>query len=388
MNIADPERQTHPASGSTDFVLFLHAGTGIYSKGRVVGQVRIAVVGAGAIGLRHIEEVLKNPDCVLASITVRHHSPRIIALAATVRVPLFSSLDEMLGTDRPDAVILATPNQLHADQVMACIRVGVTVFVEKPLAHTLAEGLRVCEAVEASGAKVLVGHHRRHSPILHKAVEVVNSGILGQIVAVTGSAVFYKPDSEGYFDGLNAWRREPGGGPILINLIHEIGNLRAMVGEIVEVQAFTSNAVRNFPVEDSATINLRFKNGALGSFLLFDTAACAKSWEQTSQENSNYASYPEEDCYTIIGNRGSLSVPTMRLKYYRQDSERSWFKPFFCEALAVERRDPLAEQLAHFVALVRGDCEPLVTVHDGLQNLRVTEAIAEAARTGRVIRTE
>ena len=352
-----------------------------------IEKVRIAVVGAGAIGQRHIETILKNADCLLASITVRHHSPRIMALATAAGVPLFSSLDEMLGADRPDGVILATPNPLHAEQVMACIRAGITVLVEKPVAHTLAEGLRVCDAVEKSGVSVLVGHHRRHSPILHKAVDVVNSGVLGQIVAVIGSAVFYKPDSDGYYEGLNAWRREPGGGPILINLIHEIGNLRAMLGEIVEVQAFTSNAVRGFPVEDSAAINLRFASGALGSFLLSDTAACARSWEQTARENPDYVACSDEDCYTIIGNRGSLSVPTMRLKSYREDKDRSWFKPFYCETLPLERRDPLTEQMAHFVALVRGECAPLVSARDGLQNLRVTEAISEAARTGKVIAT-
>ncbi len=109
-----------------------------------------------------------------------------------------------------------------------------------------AEGLRLCEAAERSGVKLLVGHHRRHSPILHKAVEIVTSGILGPLVGVMGSAVFYKPDAEGYYDGANAWRRQPGGGPILINMIHEIGNLRAMVGEIVAVQAFASSATRGF----------------------------------------------------------------------------------------------------------------------------------------------
>ncbi|GHU17077.1 hypothetical protein FACS189475_00320 [Betaproteobacteria bacterium] len=218
-------------------------------------------------------------------------------------------------------------------------------------------------------------------------VEIVSSGLLGQIVGVIGSAVFYKPDSDGYYDGPNAWRREPGGGPILLNLIHEVGNLRAMLGEIVAVQSFTSNATRGFNVEDTAAINFQFANGALGSFLLSDTAASPRSWEQTSQENKQYPTYPDEDCYTILGNRGSLAVPTMRLKYYRQDGDRSWYKPFRYETLYVERKDPLAEQIAHFAAVIRGEAEPLVSARDGLQNLRVTEAVVEAARTGSVIAT-
>ena len=69
-----------------------------------------------------------------------------------------------------------------------------------------------------------------------------------------------------------------------------------------------------------------FANGALGTFLLSDTAASARSWEQTSQENASYASYADEDCYHIAGTTGSLSVPTMRVRTY--PGARSWWEPF------------------------------------------------------------
>ena len=118
-----------------------------------------------------------------------------------------------------------------------------------------------------------------------------------------------------------------------------------------------------------------------------DTAGCAKSWEQTSQENKSYPTYPDEDCYTIIGASGSLSVPTMRLKYYAKKEDRSWWKPFQTSVAELERKDPLAEQIEHFAAVIRGEAEPLVTARDGLQNLRVTEAIVEAAKTGRIVET-
>ena len=288
---------------------------------------------------------------------------------------------------KPDGIVLATPNQLHVEQGLECIAAGVPALIEKPIAHTLAEGIRLCEAAERAEAAILVGHHRRHSPILHKAVEIVQSGVLGPLVGVIGSAVFYKPDADGYYDGPNAWRRQPGGGPILINMIHEIGNLRAMVGEIVAVQAFASNATRGFEVEDTVAINLRFANGALGAFLLSDTAASPKSWEQTSQENKAYPTYEDEDAYTIIGTSGSLGVPTMRLKYYEKDEDRSWFKPFRTrtEAVAACRSAGQPDR-----ALRGGDPRRSGAAchrRDGLQNLRVTDAIAEAARTGRAVDT-
>jgi predicted dehydrogenase len=355
----------------------------VTAKNDDMERARIAVAGAGMIGLRHIEEIGGSRSARLASIV--DPSPGAAAIAQREDVPLFASIAELLAHDRPDGVILATPNRLHVEQGLACVAAGIPTLVEKPVGHSYVEALRLCEAAERANVPVLVGHHRRHSPILHKAVAIVQSGVLGRLVGVIGSAVFYKPDGGGYFDGPNAWRRQPGGGPVLLNMIHEVGNLRAMVGEIVQVQAFASSEIRGFPVEDTVAVNLRFDNGALGTFLLSDTAASPKSWEQTSGENKAYASYPDEDAYTVIGTDGSLAIPTMRLKTYARKQDRSWFNTFDERIEHVEREDPLALQIEHFVAVIRGSATPLVTCRDGLRNLRVTDAILEAARTGTTV---
>lgn len=348
-----------------------------------MGKVRIAVAGAGMIGLRHIEEIVASPDCTLASIV--DPGPKAAETAGKYGVARYASIGECFAKDKPEGIVIATPNAMHVEQGLECIKAGVPCLVEKPIGHTLGEGRRLVEAAEKASHKLLVGHHRRHSPILHKAVEIVKSGALGRIVGVIGSAVFYKPESEGYFDPPYEWRRQPGGGPILINMVHEVGNLRAMVGEIVAVQAFASNATRKFEVEDTVAINLRFADEALGTFLLSDTAASPKSWEQTSQENKAYATYPDEDAYVILGDRGSLGVPTLRLHRYERDQDRSWFKPFKSQTFAIERADPLARQIRHFGKVIRGEEKPLVTGRDGLQNLRVVEAIAQAAKSGRIV---
>ena len=173
-----------------------------------------------------------------------------------------------------------------------------------------------CAAPSAPARRMLVGHHRAHSPIVAKArgdrARQARSGDLvgGRRAARCSTSLRH------YFDD-GPWRRQAGGGPILINMIHEIGILRSLCGEIVAVQAFASNATRGFPVEDTVAINLRFANGALGTFLLSDTAASARSWEQTSQENKAYPTYADEDCYVIVGTGGSLAIPTMRLKLLR-----------------------------------------------------------------------
>jgi predicted dehydrogenase len=345
-----------------------------------LAKTRIAVAGAGLIGRAHMKVAQASATCTLSAIV--DPSPAAARAAAEAGVPHYDSLDGLLARDRPEGLILATPNPLHVPQALQCIAAGVPALIEKPVATSVAEGERLLAAA-ADTAKLLVGHHRAHSPIMAKAKEVIDSGVLGRLVAVMGSATFMKPDH--YFEEA-PWRREPGGGPILINMIHEVHNLRMLCGEVVAVQAIGSNAVRNFPVEDSVAITLQFANGVLGTFMLSDTAACARSWEQTSQENKSYPSYADEDCYVIAGTNGSLAVPTMRLKKYPRPEDRSWWKPFERSVVPMRREDPLRLQLEHFGAVVRGEAGPLVTVRDGLANLRITEAITEAAKSGSMVR--
>jgi predicted dehydrogenase len=345
-----------------------------------VPKTRIAVAGAGYIGRAHMGVTRASPACALSAVV--DPAPGAAALAAEAGVPLYRTLEELIEKDRPDGVVLATPNQLHVAQALLCIDAGLPCLLEKPVAPTVAEGERLLRVVEARRARLLVGHHRAHSSIMAKARQVVESGVLGRLVAVMGSATFLKPDH--YFADA-PWRREIGAGPILLNMIHEVHNLRMLCGEIVAVQAFASHAVRGFPVEDTAAISLRFANGVLGTFLLSDTAACPRSWEQTSRENPAYPTYEDEDCYVIAGTNGSLSVPTMRLKTYPRPEDRSWWKPFEVGVAGMVRDDPLKRQLEHFGAVIRGEAAPLVDARDGLANLRVTEAIAAAARSGATV---
>ena len=341
---------------------------------------RIAVAGAGYIGLAHIEVIQKSAACTLSAIV--DPSPKSQDFAAAAGVRHFPSLDALLEQDRPDGMVLATPNVLHVPQALQCLAAGMPTLLEKPIAPTLAEALQLVDAVESQQGRILIGHHRAHSPIMAKARDVIASGQLGKLVAVMGSATFYKP--EHYFEE-GAWRREKGGGPLLLNMIHEVHNLRILCGEIVAVQAFASHATRGFVVEDTVAINFQFANGALGSFMLSDTAASARSWEQTSQENKAYPSYDDEDCYVVTGTNGSLSIPTMRLKTYPRPQDRSWWKPFEVGTVGMVRDDPLKHQIEHFVQVIRGEAAPLVSVRDGMQNLKVTEAIVQAATEGRTV---
>lgn len=345
-------------------------------------KTKIAVAGAGYIGQAHMDAAVASSTVQLCAIV--DPSPNSIAAAAKYSVPRYTSLAELFSIDKPDGVVLATPNQLHLEHAKECMDAGVSMLLEKPITVTVSEAEDLVAYQQKTKASILIGHHRAHSPIMATAKEVIDSGKLGKLVAVMGSALFVKPDH--YFDD-GPWRREIGAGPILLNMIHEVHNLRMLCGEITQVQALTSHAGRGFSVEDTVAINLRFANGVLGTFMLSDCAASAKSWEQTSQENKAYPSYDDEDCYTVAGTHGSLSIPTMRMKSYAKDEDRSWWKPFEVNTVAMQRSDPIAHQMEHFGKVVRGETVPLVSAFDGLQNLKITEAIVQSAKTGQVIQT-
>jgi predicted dehydrogenase len=101
-------------------------------------KARIAVAGAGLIGKRHVEEIAASERCVLASII--DVSPGAADVARQYGVPLYRTLEECFAAGTPDGIVLATPNQLHLSQGLACIAAGVPVLVEKPIADTLVAG--------------------------------------------------------------------------------------------------------------------------------------------------------------------------------------------------------------------------------------------------------
>ncbi len=346
----------------------------------MTGRLKIALAGAGLMGRRHGELLAASDRAELSAVADPTDAGR--TYADQVAVPCFSSLEAMLAASAPgtlDGVILATPNLLHVPGALACAAHGVSALIEKPLASSVAEGEQLLRALEQIDVPMLVGQHRRYSATLRGARAVIMGGSLGRLVSVTGSAQFHKPDS--YFEG-GPWRRQAGGGPILINLIHDMDNLRYLCGEVLAVHAIASNAVRGFEVEDTAVISLRFASGALGSFTLSDAAASPRSWEQTSGENPDFPRHPQEDCYFITGTQGSLALPTLRTWHY--EGERSWYQPFATGQIAAQVADPLAEQLAHFCDVIERRAPPLVSVADALQSLRVVEAIRRSIETGAI----
>ena len=336
----------------------------------------IAVIGAGLFGRKHIETMRQVAGCRLSAIA--DPTPAAASFAGELDVPYFADYGEMLDRVRPDAVIIATPNVLHVPAGLACVARGIPLLVEKPIADNVADALQLTEAAERAGVALLVGHHRRHNPIVETAREAIRSGRIGRVTAVSAQWMLLK--AQEYFDAVH--RRSPGAGPVLTNAVHDIDDLRYLCGEIVSVQAMTSNAVRDYPVEDTAAILLRFANGALGTLAVSDTAVGPWSWELSSGENPFYP-HNDENCYLISGTEGALSVP--RLEWWRYGEQTGWGVSLIRERLLAASEDPLVRQLRHLCAVVRREAEPMVPGRDAVQTLRVVQAVCDSAASGQHI---
>lgn len=337
----------------------------------------IALIGAGAIGRMHAERCLRHPDVQLAAIADPTEAGR--AYAESVGVPWFADHRALLDrTPALGAAIVATPNATHLAVGLDCIARGLPLLVEKPLADTLESGRLLCEAAEQARVQLLVAHHRRHNPIQRRARELVAGGLLGRPVAVNVMATWLKPDS--YFE--LAWRRQPGGGPVLINLIHDIDQLRFMLGEITEVQAVTSNAVRGFEVEDTAAVLLRFASGALGTLITSDAVAAPWNWDLGAGEAVHYTQQ-DIDSMFITGTEGSLTLPGLRI--WRYAGARGWHEALTQERTAQHHGDPYVEQLRHLRGVAEGREQPLCSGRDGLRTVQVALAVHEAAATRRPV---
>jgi len=190
--------------------------------------VRLGLIGGGLISAKHIEasKIISNGNLVALCDT----NPERKVLAEQLKIPFFTDYQEMIKEVGLEGVIDGTPNQFHAEVGMTCAKHGIHVLTEKPITSTLEDGKRLVEAVQQSGIKLLVGHHRRYFPLIKRAREIVQSGELGQLVGVSMLWALMKPDN--YFEV--AWRSQKGGGPILINIIHEIDNLRFICGDVAQ----------------------------------------------------------------------------------------------------------------------------------------------------------
>lgn len=340
-----------------------------------MNKVRIAIVGAGVIGKRHLAALAKCGDIELAAIC--DPTPGAVEIAHAQDVVHFPDIEAMLAAELPDGVVISTPTEHHLAPTLAALDAGVPVLVEKPITATVEEAEAVVAKSRATGCPVLVGHHRRYYECVHKAREIVREGGLGQLVGVSGQWTTRKPDDYYAPD----WRKRQSAGPVLTNLIHEIDYLRYICGEIVTVSGLTNNSVQGFEKEDVAALALEFANGALGTFLISDQAVSPWTWEFGTGENASFPKTGQNSIH-FMGTAAALDFPNLTL-WRHSETPGNWAQPIAPESMAQPFSDAFRDQLLHFADVIGGCSAPRIDAADALSTLRATVAIFEASRTGR-----
>ena len=334
--------------------------------------VKLAVVGAGLIGSKHARLVHGQPECSLVGVC--DPDPGRRSVAEELEAPFYRDLTALLEEQQPEGAIVATPNGTHLAVAEVCAAKGVDLLIEKPIADTLPAARSIVDVAAASGCRILVGHHRRHNPLIREARSQVQGGALGRLIAASMMWTLLKPAEYFQVD----WRcRRPQGGPILINLIHELDILRYICGEIRQVYAQSASMARGLEVEDTLSITLSFADGALGSIIASDAAPSPWSYEISSGENPYYF-HTSQNCYHFLGSEGALAFPRMELWRYGDPSRAGWQHPLSRTRREVAPADPLVLQLQHFCRVVRGREPPLVDGADGARTLAVALAVQES----------
>jgi UDP-N-acetyl-2-amino-2-deoxyglucuronate dehydrogenase len=226
--------------------------------------MKFAIVGAGVIGDLHAQTIAGLPGAQV-SVVVDAQLEHAQALAARHQALAVTDLSEALSVPDVDAVAICTPSGQHAGMVVAALRAGKHVVVEKPLDISLPAAFRVAAAERDSDRRVtVISQHRfdTSSQVVHDAV---SSGRLGKVSSGIASISWWR--SQAYYDSAG-WRGTwalDGGGALMNQGIHTIDLLVWFLGEPVEVFAWTGLlAHERIEVEDTAVATIRFANGALG----------------------------------------------------------------------------------------------------------------------------
>lgn len=252
--------------------------------------VKIGVVGCGAIGQRrHIPEVAANPKARLVALCDIVPS-RAEEQAKKFGGEAYSDFESFLKHPDMDAVIIGTPNYLHAPMTLAALKAGRHVLVEKPMATTRKEAKAMIEAARKAGRFLMVGQNQRLMRPHIKAREILASGGLGKVL--TFRTAFKHPGPEFWsvdnHPGTWFFQKEKAAMGVCGDLgIHKADLMRYLLGEeIVEVAAMIGTQNKRYPngklinVDDNALMLVKTQSGVMGSIII--------SWTNYGEPEANY----------------------------------------------------------------------------------------------------
>jgi myo-inositol 2-dehydrogenase/D-chiro-inositol 1-dehydrogenase len=313
--------------------------------------VRVGLVGAGAVGARHARTLATFPDVELVGICDPVRSAAD-ALAAELGVPAADDPDRLMGAGL-DAVWFCVPPFAHGELELSALRVGLPFFVEKPLAADLGVAQRVAEAVTGAGLPTATGYHWRHLDTVAQARELLR----GRSVRLVGARWWGTTPPAAWWS-----RSDLSGGQVVEQATHVLDLLRLLGGDVVEVlgaAAPSSSESRDVP--DATAVVLRFGSGAVGTV----STSCVLP-------------VPTAAGLDLVTGGLSVHLTETSLRVSTADGEQQAV-PAVDARRAVDR--------AFVDVLSGGQAAPgLVDVAEALHTHHLACAVAEAARTGSVVR--
>ena len=230
----------------------------------VDGNLRIGVIGLGAIGPSHIFAIDETEGCELTAVC----DVRAEAAAEAGKkygVPHFTSTEDMLAAGLVDAVTLCTPSGFHLESALAAIEAGKHILIEKPLEITTERVDRIAKAAADKGVKLAGVYQSRFCPVVRRVKKLVDDGLLGEVYS--GSAYTKHYRTQEYYDS-GGWRgtwKVDGGGCLMNQGIHLLDLYVWFMGDAEEVMARTETKGReNVEVETLALALVKFASGASG----------------------------------------------------------------------------------------------------------------------------
>jgi predicted dehydrogenase len=322
--------------------------------------MRYGIIGAGGMAMTHASHMLRHAATTLVACAAKEYTPAMQALTATAGVLCFDNATDLLSRSDIDAVFIATPTDTHAPLAIEALHAGKHVFVEKPLARTVAEGRAMLATAQATNRKILCGQVVRYFPEYAQSHDLITSGAIGRVgVARTSRAGAHPPPESWYADTPRS------GGVALDLLIHDIDWLLWTFGPVQRIYAKSITA-RNLSGRDGVLAILRFHSGVI--------AHVEANW---SYPNGFVTTVEVAGSDGIVAHRNT-DAPDVNLHAHLHTGAQ--LAP---DALALE--DPYYIQFCAFDAWLRGGSTPRSTPQDSLNSLATTLAIVESAQTGSVL---
>jgi len=279
----------------------------------------------------------------------------------------YKTVETMLKDDRVDALVVSTPNYLHAPQTIAALKAGVPVMVEKPMSMNAQEAEQMCEAAEKSGALLMVAHCWRFHPEVQWLKE--QSTKLGRIIRTKAYSVHVHWGPSGWF----AQKQFAGGGAMADMGIHALDTTRFLLGDPkpVSVYAKIGTYYGNYDVDDTGVIIIEWDNGT--------TSYIETGWWQPHSDS------PEAGAQ-LYGLKGFGSVFPTRLELPNEREQKiDVINSGFVQHESHQPQSLYDDQLKYFVQCVEKNQTPVPGGLEGWTNMKVVDAAYESSRTRKIV---